>query len=961
MLTKVVAWLVIFTFSITNISYGYESKSSLRAIRKIETSSRAEGKLRWYEKDELIAKPKWLPTACRSTMLSNLIHIDFPRRWINLSKRFKLWDRYEAKLRHFDEVYPKRSIEDVILQELFQDITTLDFLTWAVRSKTVRRGRIRNVLDLGCGGLGYVSALEAFLSNDAKIIGVDIIGETIDTTRKKVTYCAKFPERFSVQETDWRYLERSNEIKKVGENGGFDLITMFYPYILGNRKGELRNEVHVKKLFSHIRHLLSARGIFLMALHIDSIREYNPYLITALKNSSLTTSEMLGLKGGPLAFIFRTTPVLTVVAGADDIDRLERIFIKAAKSAKARRRSRPRLGWESGGIDEGQRQEAIRQILEEHSHLAESAEKLLLYLEENHPGILEVIPQKEKLGYVGNVLVGLYGGKGANLLRLQGLASRYGFKVPKFEILDTVIFDIYRQHKRLQEAEVIEERQDEIARAFVGAYRRAKTRDQKEKALRKLESGKLAFLLTAFGVERLEEIFLYNDPYDSDFKYSTHNIQEFVEDILWGEIGKRREKALLSKHIRDIIKEKTKGFRRKVKVRSSGVAEDSFMKSLAGRYKSLTVPNKNRVAGGVLDVYQDFFIMRESIEDKVAVILQDYIEADSGGIAFSSLLGMTTIEAVIGSPETAVKGGSSVVIDMEGDEIDTITYGFQKSPKKIILEGKQVSPYHETDVWLKRSHIVKTKNSGKKKSPLTESQIKEVIRVVRALERELGYPVDIEFVFRRNKLYVIQVRPVTGRDKGLADALPRFAKEDVIAKVPVAINPIDFTGRIAIIEHLSDEQKARRLKSLQKRFGKNLILITYMPENTVREPGLVKVMIDPYQANRITHQDIALREEGDTTYLGCPGLLPILEDKVDLDIIGKSWKGWLDGKIHAEVKLSKGPIRVISNGLRAIIVKADAKPLKDPPEGSVVLPSVGSTTQRTRKAAKNTRASSKLL
>ena len=520
----------------------------------------------------------------------------------------------------------------------------------------------------------------------------------------------------------------------------------------------------------------------------------------------------------------------------------------------------------------------------------------------------------------------LYGGKGVGLIRLRELAKKIGFKAPGFEILDTAFFDKWQQHKRNREAVYLEEHGEEIARAFVGAYRRAKTRGEKEDALRRLETGKLAFALTDLGIKSLKEMFIKRDPFSEGFKYDTRNKEEFIKSALRSEILERREKAGFSQASRSFILNKVKGLKEMIKVRSSGTQEDSFLKSLAGEHKSLTVREKKKVPGAVLEIYRDFRNTRtNSLFDKIAVILQDFVEADRGGVAFSSLLGMTTIEAVIGDPSKAVVGGNSTVIDMDGEDIGEITYGFLEHPRRVLLKGKLLKGYETEPVWKKRSHMVNTKNSGKKRSPLSESQIKEVARVARALAKELGYPVDIEYAFKQNQLYVLQVRSVTGK-KGFAKPLPKFAEQDIIARVPAAINPVDHTGKLAVIEDLSPTQTRQRLRELQEEFGNDLILVTSLPQNVVSKEDQVSVMIDPYFANRIDHQAITLREEAETAYLGAPGLLPIVEEKIGLEIIGKSRKGH-GNKTIDYVKLSREPVRIVSNGLRAIIVKADAKPI----------------------------------
>jgi pyruvate,water dikinase len=44
---------------------------------------------------------------------------------------------------------------------------------------------------------------------------------------------------------------------------------------------------------------------------------------------------------------------------------------------------------------------------------------------------------------------------------------------------------------------------------------------------------------------------------------------------------------------------------------------------------------------------------------------------------------------------------------------------------------------------------------------LSEAQIQEVTQLTRRLEREMGWPVDVEAAYWQNRLYLLQCRPIT--------------------------------------------------------------------------------------------------------------------------------------------------------------------------------------------------------
>lgn len=505
----------------------------------------------------------------------------------------------------------------------------------------------------------------------------------------------------------------------------------------------------------------------------------------------------------------------------------------------------------------------------------------------------------------------LYGRKAAFLMVLSGLARKIGFSVPCFELVGSEEFEKFMSQKVMREASALEANKDLIIRRLHRALKGANTVEERKEALSRLGNGGLKFLLPVFDVDSVEKIFRRHSFFTEDYRFWRQ--QSLIGHAIEAEISLRRREAVLPPSTLAAIRRITDSEGPQIKARSSSDREDSFLKSLAGRYHSATAEGKKAIAGAIEDIYMRFIYKHESPDERMGVVLQKYIDADCGGIAFSSLKGMTTIEAVIGSPETAVKGGSNVIIDMDGDEISEIHYGFMDCPDRMVVGGESLSWYEREQLWQIRTSSIRTRKSGIKRSPLSRKQIQKVSRVVRALEEDLGFPVDIEFAFRKGKLYVLQARPITG-DNSPVEALPEFAKEDIIAKVPVSINECDSLVRLAIPPSGGDWETEKLFVKLQEEFHGELALVSHLPENVIHSLGEATVIIDPQEADRITHKDLVFREDG-MVYLGCPGLIPLLEAGMEFET-------------RSNARISKEMVRVISNGLRAVIVKADALPVQ---------------------------------
>ena len=48
-----------------------------------------------------------------------------------------------------------------------------------------------------------------------------------------------------------------------------------------------------------------------------------------------------------------------------------------------------------------------------------------------------------------------------------------------------------------------------------------------------------------------------------------------------------------------------------------------------------------------------------------------------------------------------------------------------------------------------------------KDQKLSDSQIKELLEVVKKLEKFFGFPVDVEWTIANNELFILQSRPIT--------------------------------------------------------------------------------------------------------------------------------------------------------------------------------------------------------
>ncbi len=148
-------------------------------------------------------------------------------------------------------------------------------------------------------------------------------------------------------------------------------------------------------------------------------------------------------------------------------------------------------------------------------------------------------------------------------------------------------------------------------------------------------------------------------------------------------------------------------------VRSSGVEEDSAQASHAGEHLTLLSVAPEDLLAAVV----------ECAADGVAVIVQEMVRASAAGVAFS---------------EDPVTGRPGIVIEAVSGLADHL------------LEGTEDG-----------EHWVAGSDNATGRSLLTDDQERDVVRLVEALEQAIGSPVDVEWAFDDQRLWLLQARPLS--------------------------------------------------------------------------------------------------------------------------------------------------------------------------------------------------------
>ena len=172
-------------------------------------------------------------------------------------------------------------------------------------------------------------------------------------------------------------------------------------------------------------------------------------------------------------------------------------------------------------------------------------------------------------------------------------------------------------------------------------------------------------------------------------------------------------------------------------VRSSCLSEDSKSKSFAGYfYSEIGVSYKN-----IYKAYQK--VISSFKNEEGVVIIQEFIPSDKSGVIFTN------------------DGSSNMVINSNFGVCKTVVEGWECDEllvsKKGIILNKEYPKIKESLIW-KDKKLIKNKEN---QFSLNSKEINQLIEKSQEIESIMNCPQDIEWCFYKEKLYILQSRPIT--------------------------------------------------------------------------------------------------------------------------------------------------------------------------------------------------------
>ena len=202
-----------------------------------------------------------------------------------------------------------------------------------------------------------------------------------------------------------------------------------------------------------------------------------------------------------------------------------------------------------------------------------------------------------------------------------------------------------------------------------------------------------------------------------------------------------------------------------VAVRSSATAEDSPDASFAGQQETfLNVIGETNVVKKVRDCWASLFTPRSiyyrakkkinHFNVGVAVPVQKMAQSNVSGIIFTinpvtNNKSQIVIEAIWGLGEYIVQGivnPDQYIVNKNTLKIDNFNHNEQKI---------QLTKSHKTS---KQTVVPKYKQNKQK---LNKRQVVQLVKIAQKLHNHYKKPQDIEFAIEKNKIYIVQTRPIT--------------------------------------------------------------------------------------------------------------------------------------------------------------------------------------------------------
>ena len=320
---------------------------------------------------------------------------------------------------------------------------------------------------------------------------------------------------------------------------------------------------------------------------------------------------------------------------------------------------------------------------------------------------------------------------------------------------------------------------------------------------------------------------------------------------------------------------------RKVAVRSSATAEDLPDASFAGQQETfLNVIGDDEILEAVRGCWASLFEARAIFyrQDKgydhfkvgIAVPVQLMIQSEVSGIMFTvnpitNNSEEISIEAAFGLGQPIVSG------EVTPDQYMVSKNGYKLIDKQIIKQTWQLTEFGNLPISLEYQ----------KKQKLSDKNITKLAEIGAKIEKHYKTPQDIEWAMQKNKLFIVQSRPITTLK--IAETTLELDKENLDSHFileGLAASPGIGIGKVVIIKNKSEIGKIKE--------GDVLVTEMTNPDFVPAMRKAVAIVTD--KGGRTSHAAIVSREIGVPCVVGTSLATHILKNGEMITVDGKNGK-----------------------------------------------------------------------
>jgi len=388
--------------------------------------------------------------------------------------------------------------------------------------------------------------------------------------------------------------------------------------------------------------------------------------------------------------------------------------------------------------------------------------------------------------------------------------------------------------------------------------------------------------------------------------------------IMEAKVPEDIEKAIKSRYDELCKREGRQVF---VAVRSSATAEDLPDASFAGQQETyLNTLGAEDVFNAVRKCWASlygaraiFYRVEQGFEhDKVnlSAIVQKMVDSEKSGVMFSS-------QPSTGEPLVVIEGAWGLGESVVSGSVSPDNFVVDRATKKIVskyIATKEIMIIRDPKT--QKTVTIPVPAEKKEAVVLADSEAVELAKYAEILEKHYGIPQDIEWGVEKNKIYILQSRPITTINNG-KKAEPAAASSGKVLLTGLGAAPGVATGIVRLIASGRELDKVKQ--------GDIMVTKMTMPDMV---PGMKRAgAIVTDEGGMACHAAIVSRELGCPAVVGTKKATATLKDGMEITVDGGKgivYEGRVAAPSSAKPAAAAGPVgTVVSKPITATEVKVN--------------------------------------